>query len=83
MTGFVFTLRTPQDDLSALAFTLSPGQTHLALTVNVPGLIAGYESAFTCQLVPCPGCPVDPRSVLTAFNTATFKAALLANVSIH
>jgi len=32
--------RSPLDDLSGLTFTLSQGQTSLALTVNVPGLIA-------------------------------------------
>jgi len=75
--------QSPTDDLSGLAFTLSQGQTSLALTVNVPGLIAGYQAAFTCQYVACPGCPVNPSPKLTAFNNATFRAALLANVTIE
>ena len=78
-----FLFRSPQDNLSGLAFTLSPGQTNLALTVNVPGLIAGYQAAFTCQYEACPGCPVDPAPRLTAFSTPAFRAALLANVTIE
>ena len=76
-----FTFNNPP----TLTFTVYPGQTTLALTVNVPGLIAGYEAAFApgCQLVPCPGCPVDPRPTLTTFNSATFRAALLANITIR
>ena len=71
-------------DPPTLTFTVQPGQTNLALTVNVPGLIAGYQAAFTCSFVPCPGCPVDPRAVLsgTPFNTPVFTAALLANITI-
>jgi hypothetical protein len=61
----------------SLSFTVQPGQTSLALTVNVPGLIAGYEAAFTCQYQACPGCPVDPRPTLTAFDQNAFRAALL------
>jgi len=71
------------DDPASLNFTVRPGQTTLALRVNVPGLIAGYESSFTCQFLPCPGCPVDPAPSLTAFNEATFRAALLANVTLE
>jgi hypothetical protein len=78
----VFQFKNPPDNLSGMSFTLSPGQTSLALTVNVPGLIAGYEAAFTCQYVPCTGCPVDPRPTLTSFSTAAFRAALLANITI-
>lgn len=78
----VFQFRTPVDNLSGMAFTLAPGQTSLAITVNVPGLIAGYQAAFTCQYLPCPGCPVDPKPRLTAFSTPTFRAALLANITI-
>jgi hypothetical protein len=66
----------------SLTFTVQPGQTQLALTVNVPGLIKGYEDAYTCQYVPCTGCPVDPRPTLTAFDETTFRNALLANISI-
>jgi len=60
-------------------FTIRPGQTTLSITVNVPGLIAGYESAFTCQL----GCGSGGAPCLTAFNTATFNAAVLANVKFE
>jgi hypothetical protein len=60
-------------------FTIHPGQTSLAIKVNVPGLIAGYESAFTCQL----GCGPGGGPCLTAFNVATYRAAILANVSFE
>jgi hypothetical protein len=60
-------------------FTVRPGQTTLGIKVNVPGLIAGYESAFTCQL----GCGPGGAPCLTAFNTATFHAAVLANVKFE
>jgi hypothetical protein len=66
----------------SLTFTIQPGQTSLALTVDVPGLIAGYEAAFTCTYVDCPGCPVDPRPTMTAFDANTFRAALLANITL-
>jgi len=79
--AFLFT--SPADDLSGLTFNLSPGQTSLAVKVNVPGLIAGYQAAFTCQYVPCPGCPVDPRPVLTTFDNQAFRSALLANITIE
>lgn len=60
-------------------FTVRPGQTTLNIKVNVPGLIAGYESAFTCQL----GCGSGGMPCLTAFNPATFEAAVLANVTFE
>lgn len=60
-------------------FTVRPGQTTLGIEVNVPGLIAGYESAFTCQL----GCGPGGGPCLTAFNTAAFNAAVLANVKFE
>ena len=66
-------------DPPSLAFTIAPGQTKLALTVNVPGLIAGYEAAYTCQL----GCGFGGGPCLTAYNDATFRAALLANVTLE
>jgi len=77
-----FRFTAPANDLSGMTFTLAPGQTSLAVTVNVPGLIAGYQSSFTCQYVACPGCPVDPKPTLTAFSTPSFRAALLANITI-
>ena len=66
----------------SVTFTIQPGQTSLALTVDVPGLITGYEAAFTCTYVPCPGCPIDPRPTLTAFDEDAFRAALLANITL-
>jgi hypothetical protein len=74
-----FAFNDPPDNLSDLIFTIRPGQTKLQLTVNVPGLIAGYESAYTCQL----GCGSGGTPCLTAFNQAAFKAALLANVTFE
>lgn len=70
------------DNPPSLTFTIQPGQTKLALTVDVPDLIAGYEAAFTCQYVPCPGCPIDPRPTLTAFDAVIFRDALLANITL-
>jgi hypothetical protein len=67
----------------SLSFTVQPGQTSLALTVDVPGLIAGYEASFTCTYVPCPGCPVDPKPTMTAFDENAFRAVLLANISLQ
>jgi hypothetical protein len=66
-------------DAPELAFTVHPGQTTLSIKVNVPGLIAGYESAFTCQV----GCGAGGTNCLTAFSEPTFRAAVLANVSIE
>jgi len=60
-------------------FVIRPGQTTLSIKVNVPGLIAGYESAFTCQL----GCGPGGAPCLTAFNAAAFRASVLANVSFE
>jgi len=76
----VFTFDNP----STLIFTVQPGQTSLALTVDVPGLIAGYEAAFTCAFFPCPGCPVDPKPTVAGspFNTQVFRDALMANITI-
>ena len=70
---FVFT------DPQSLTFTIRPGQTKLALTVNVPGLIAGYESSYTCQL----GCGPGGSPCLTAFNEANFRAVVLANLALE
>jgi hypothetical protein len=63
------------NDPPSLTFTVRPGQTTLSLTVNVPGLIAAYESAFTCV----PGNP----PTLTAFDQTAFQNALLANVTLE
>ena len=63
----------------SLDFTIRPGQKKLALTVNVPGLIAGYESSYTCQL----GCGGGGTPCLTAFSVASFEAVVLANVTLE
>ena len=68
----------PADTPANLTFTIRPGQTKLALKVNVPGLIAGYEASFTCQ----PNCFLG-FPCLTAFSEPSFEAALLANISIE
>jgi hypothetical protein len=62
----------------SLDFTVSPGQTTLSLTVDVPGLIAGYESSFTCN----PDCG-GGQPCLTAFNQTTYADTLLASISFH
>ena len=46
-----FEFPNPGDTPANLNFTIRPGQTKLAMKVNVPGLITGYEASFTCQ--PC------------------------------
>lgn len=66
-------------DAPSLAFTIRPGQKKLALTINVPGLIAGYESSYTCQL----GCGPGGSRCLTAFSEANFRAVFLANVTLQ
>lgn len=75
--ALAFEFPNPSDTPANLYFTLRPGQTKLAIKVNVPGLIAGYESSFTCQ--PCFG----NFSCLTAFSEPNFKTALLANIAIE
>lgn len=54
-------------------FTVHPGQTTLSLSVNVPGLIAGYESSFK-------NCVETPTPHPTVFDAANFRAVLMANV---
>lgn len=66
----------------SLTFTVQPGQTHLALTVDVPGLIADYEAAYTCQVITGPTCPTVPCPTLTAFSQTAYTNALLANITI-
>ena len=77
-----FLFKDTVDDLSRLTFTVQPGQTSLSLTVDVPGLIADYEAAFAPGCVPCQNCSQDPRSTLTTFDAAAFRANVLANISI-
>lgn len=65
-------------DVPSMTFTLAPGQTTLSITVDIPGLIAGYESSFTCNN-DCGG----GNACLTAFDEAAFRNVLLANITIH
>ena len=65
-------------DEPSLTFTLAPGQSTLSVTVDIPGLIAGYEASFTCNN-DCGG----GNACLTAFDQAGFTNVLLANVSIQ
>ena len=62
-----------------MTFTINPGQTVLPIKINVPGLITGYENAFTCQL----GCGPGGTPCLTGFDQAAFRSAVLANVSFQ
>ncbi len=78
-----FTFKTPNDNLSGLSFTVQPGQTRLSLKVNVPGLIGGYEQAFSSGCRLCTNCNVDSRSTLTTFNTPAYRAAVLANITLE
>jgi hypothetical protein len=66
------------DTPANLTFTIRPGQTNLAIKVNIPGLITGYENAFTCQ----PNC-IFGFPCLTAFSQPNFKAALIANIAFE
>jgi hypothetical protein len=76
-----FTLSFPNagDTPANMTFTIRPDQTKLALKVNVPGLIAGYEASYTCQL----GCGPGGSPCLTAFSVSNFRAALLANLTLE
>lgn len=62
-----------------LTFTISPGQTKLALKINIPGLIAAYEASYTCT----PGCGPGGSPCLTAFNEPAYRAAVLANLQFE
>lgn len=74
-----FEFPNPDDTPASLTFTIRPGQKKLALKVNVPGLIAGYEASYTCQL----GCGPGGSPCLTAFSVANFRAILLANLTLE
>lgn len=65
-------------DPTSLNFTVRPGQSKLSLTVNVPALISSFQNSFTCNPTLCGGSPC-----LTAFDTATFTSALLANLTLQ
>lgn len=66
------------DESDGFQFTVRPGQTKLNIRVDVPAMIAGYESAFTCQADCGGGTPC-----LTAFDAAAFRTVLLNTVSIE
>lgn len=63
----------------SLTFTVHPGQTKLALKINIPGLIAGYEGSYTCTL----GCGPGGSPCLTGFSEPAYRAALLANMQFE
>jgi hypothetical protein len=70
------------DQTSNITFTVSQGQSKLAIKLNVPAFIKAYEASFTCQV----GCGTnDPtRNCLTApFDETAFRAAVLANLTIQ
>jgi hypothetical protein len=71
----------PGDTPANLTFTIRPGQTKLAIKVNIPGLIAGYEASYTCTPNCFPGFP--GLGCLTAFSVTSYKAALIANITIE
>lgn len=75
---FAFNFPNPGDTPASLTFSIRPGQTKLAIEVNVPGLIRRYEDSYTCQS-PCGAA----AACLTAFSEATFRAALLANMTVE
>ena len=60
-------------------FTVSPGTTEIKMKINVPALIAGYESSYTCA----PGCGPGGSPCLTAFSESTYRSAVLANISFE
>jgi hypothetical protein len=66
------------DESDGFQFTVRPGQTKLNIRVDVPAMLAGYESAFTCQFDCGSGTPC-----LTAFDAPTFRTVLLNTVSIE
>ena len=70
----VFTLINP----AGMIFTIHPGQTKLALTLDVPGLIGDYESAFTCN----PDCG-GGAPCLTSFDPAAFSAAIPTRITLQ
>jgi len=78
-SDFSFSFPNPADTPANLTFTIRPGQTKLAIKVNVPGLISGYEASYTCQF----GCGPGGTPCLTAFSQSSFRAAVLANMTIE
>jgi hypothetical protein len=62
-----------------LQFTIHPGQTTLQLKINIPGFLAGYQAAFTCQAAVGDG----PNKAVAPFDEAAFQTAFLANLIIE
>jgi hypothetical protein len=67
-------------DPPSLLFTVRPGQTTLSIKINVPGLIAGYQAAFTCESGTGAG---GTNRVIAPFDESAFRAAVLANFTIE
>jgi len=66
------------DSSAGFTFTVNPGQTTLAIFVNVPGLIAEFEDGFTCV----PDCG-GGQPCLTGFDTTNYPDVFLNNVSFN
>src|SRR5262245_24938040 len=66
------------DENDGLGFTVSPGQTHVDMVVDVPGLIAAYSAAFTCN----DNCGFGV-SCLTAYDSDAGRAAFVEHFSFQ
>lgn len=66
------------DESYGLTFTVSPGQTHVDMVIDVPGLIADYSAAFTCN----PDCG-GGLPCLTSFDPDAGRAALADHLSFQ
>ena len=66
------------DSSVGYGFTINPGQTKLDIVVDVPGLIAGYESSFTCS-DDCGG----GNACLTAFDADAFRTQFINHVTFR
>jgi len=66
------------NEADGFQFTVRQGQTKLNIRLDVPTMISGYESAFTCQDSCSGGGPC-----LTAFDPVAFRTVLLNTVSFE
>lgn len=66
------------DSSAGYGFTIKSGQTKLDIVVDVPGLIAGYESSFTCS-DDCGG----GNACLTAFDADAFQTQFINHVTFR
>ena len=66
------------DESDGLTFTVNPGQTHLDMLIDVPGLVAAYSAAFTCT-EDCGG----GVSCLTTFDADAGRDALAEHLSFQ